>query len=280
MMTRPPARLATISSSCATARRGARERLAPRNKDSTVGKRQFRCIETRYAQTSILFGCGQSTFAETREPRWQADFLVGAMQVPVKYRVETTSREWIMGLRKLKSVKHNGKNLEQILEAHEIFYRGKDGGARADLTGADLSRADLRGVNFAGAILRNANMEECDLRGARLPGADLSGSRLRKADLRNTDMTEAVLPGADLTEAQASGVEFFRCDMRNVNFQKALLRNANFRDAQIAGAKFSGADMGITILRETDLSQADLSGVDLSTTLMPPGYATKKQGAA
>jgi hypothetical protein len=31
-------------------------------------------------------------------------------------------------------------------------------------------------------------------------------------------------------------------------------------------------------LRETDLSQADLSGVDLSTTLMPPGYAAKKQG--
>src|SRR5580692_129720 len=255
MMTRPPARLATISSSCATARRGARERLAPRNKDSTVGKRQFRCIETRYAQTSILFGCGQSTFAETREPKWRADFIVGAMQVPVKYRVETTSRERIMGLRKLKSVKHNGKNLEQILGAHETFYRGKDGGARADLTGADLSRADLRGVNFAGAILRSANMEESDLRGARLPGADLS-------------------------EARASGVEFFRCDMTNVNFQKAMLRNANFRDAQIAGAKFSGADMGITILRETDLSQADLSGVDLSTTLMPPGYATKKQGAA
>jgi hypothetical protein len=33
-------------------------------------------------------------------------------------------------------------------------------------------------------------------------------------------------------------------------------------------------------LRETDLSKADLSGVDLSTTLMPPGYgAGKKAGA-
>jgi uncharacterized protein YjbI with pentapeptide repeats len=30
--------------------------------------------------------------------------------------------------------------------------------------------------------------------------------------------------------------------------------------------------MGVAILRETDLTGADLSGVDLSTTLMPKGY--------
>jgi hypothetical protein len=37
--------------------------------------------------------------------------------------------------------------------------------------------------------------------------------------------------------------------------------------------------MGIAILRETDISKADLTAVDLSTTLMPPGYAAKKQRA-
>jgi uncharacterized protein YjbI with pentapeptide repeats len=30
--------------------------------------------------------------------------------------------------------------------------------------------------------------------------------------------------------------------------------------------------MGIAILRETDLTGADLSGVDLSTALLPKGY--------
>ena len=39
-----------------------------------------------------------------------------------------------MGLRKPKSIKHNGKHLTDILEAHERFFRGHDGGARADLT--------------------------------------------------------------------------------------------------------------------------------------------------
>ena len=114
-----------------------------------------------------------------------------------------------MGLRKPKSIKHNGKSLVEILEAHERFFTGKVGGARADLTGADLSHADLSGVNLSGAILRNSNLEGSDLRKAKLPGADLSNANLHRADLRNTDMTEAILPGADLTEAQASGVEFF-----------------------------------------------------------------------
>jgi uncharacterized protein YjbI with pentapeptide repeats len=34
--------------------------------------------------------------------------------------------------------------------------------------------------------------------------------------------------------------------------------------------------MGIAILRETDISRADLTGVDLSTALLPAGYGVKK----
>src|SRR6266700_750461 len=81
---------------------------------------------------------------------------------------------------------------------------------------------------------------------------------------------------ADLTGADLSGVEFFRCYLSNTNFRRALLRNANFRLANVNGATFSGADMGVTILRETDLTGADLSGVDLSTTLMPRNYTPRK----
>ena len=54
-----------------------------------------------------------------------------------------------MGLRKPKSIKHNGKSLADILEAHELFFRGKNGGARADLTGADLSHVGLTGANLS-----------------------------------------------------------------------------------------------------------------------------------
>ncbi len=191
----------------------------------------------------------------------------------VKWIIGGRSGTEIMGLRKAKSIRHNGRRLLEILEAHALFFRGKEGGARADLAGADLSRADLQGINFTGAILRGASFEGSDLRKAKLPGADLTGAILRKADLRNTDMTEAILPGADLTEAQASGVEFFRCDLSNAVFHHATLRNVNLRLANVHGARFTGADMGVAILRETDLTGADFSGVDLSTALMPRGYA-------
>src|SRR4029077_16325592 len=68
----------------------------------------------------------------------------------------------IMGLRKTKSIQHGGKSVAAILEAHMRFFQGKDGGARADLTGANLSRADLSGANLSGAILRDANLEGTD----------------------------------------------------------------------------------------------------------------------
>jgi len=38
---------------------------------------------------------------------------------------------------------------KEILKAHELFWASKEGGARADLTGADLSGADLQELNLA-----------------------------------------------------------------------------------------------------------------------------------
>jgi len=59
-----------------------------------------------------------------------------------------------MGLKKPKSIKHNGRRVSEILEAHDKFFSGKDGGARADLTGANLSGADLSGANLTAPFCR------------------------------------------------------------------------------------------------------------------------------
>lgn len=55
------------------------------------------------------------------------------------------------------------EELQKILEAHGRWINGEDGGARANLTEADL---------------RGANLTEADLSGADLRGADLSGANL------------------------------------------------------------------------------------------------------
>ena len=61
------------------------------------------------------------------------------------------------------------KELKKILELHEKWLNGEEGGERADLIGADLSHADLSGANLSGANLRWANLREADLDYSCLP---------------------------------------------------------------------------------------------------------------
>jgi uncharacterized protein YjbI with pentapeptide repeats len=78
-----------------------------------------------------------------------------------------------MGLKSTKSIVHGSKRVSEILEAHERFFSGKDGGVRADLTGANLRRRRPTEANFSGAVLGGANLEGADLRRAKLTHAAL-----------------------------------------------------------------------------------------------------------
>ena len=67
----------------------------------------------------------------------------------------------------------NSNELKEVLDKHTFFLKGKDGGERANLSGANLSGANLRGAN-----LRYANLRGANLRGADLSDANLFGSNL------------------------------------------------------------------------------------------------------
>ena len=83
-------------------------------------------------------------------------------------------------MRDPKDILVNGKQLSEILESHKNWLMDKDGGERANLSGADLSRANLSRANLSGADLSRAN-----LFGANLSGADLSIAK-------NIDMADAI----------------------------------------------------------------------------------------
>lgn len=108
-------------------------------------------------------------------------------------------------------------NISEILEKHKLWLDGKEGGERADLSGADLRGADLRRAdlrradlceaNLTGAIIYWAYLERADLRaanlrGASLHGADLSGTNLEGADFTGAYLSQAILEGAILPEFQ------------------------------------------------------------------------------
>jgi hypothetical protein len=76
------------------------------------------------------------------------------------------------------------EQIKETLELHLKWLRNKEGGKRANLSGADLSCADLSCANLRGADLSCADLSCADLSCANLRGADLSGANLSGANLK------------------------------------------------------------------------------------------------
>ena len=69
-------------------------------------------------------------------------------------------------MRDPKDITINGKQLDDILKAHEKWLLN-EGGERADLSSADLRSADLRSANLSFADLSFANLRSANLRYAK-----------------------------------------------------------------------------------------------------------------
>jgi hypothetical protein len=102
--------------------------------------------------------------------------------------------------------------LQEILRLHRMWLRGEDGGARADISGADLREAD-----FSWASLSRANLSEADLSGANLSEANLS-----EADLSGADLSGADISRANLSWANLSGADITRASLSEVNLSRAI----------------------------------------------------------
>lgn len=125
--------------------------------------------------------------------------------------------------------------LREVLRLHLLWLKG-EGGARANLRGANLGGANLYRANLREADLSYAYLRETDMRGADLSKADLSGANLYRADLRWANLSEA--------------------NLYRDNLSGADLSYANLSGADLSYAKLSGADLlgaaGITPLPVSD----------------------------
>ena len=130
------------------------------------------------------------------------------------------------------------EELNEILQKHEMWLKGEEGGERADLINVDLRGVDLSNINLNGADLK------C---------ADLSGADLRNANLMNANLWYTNLSYADLRYA----------DLWNINLSESDLNNANLRDTNLRGANLSYTNLSYTDLRGADLRYADLNNANL-----------------
>ena len=127
---------------------------------------------------------------------------------------------------------YTAKELNEILRKHSLWLMNDPSGARADLTGANLTGADLTGANLYGANLTGADLTKADLTGANLTRANLTGANLTRANLTGADLTganltRANLTGANLTRANLTGAN--RIDSaKNVNYPIACPEKGSF----------------------------------------------------
>ena len=130
--------------------------------------------------------------------------------------------------------------IKQVLDSHQKWINGEDGGEGADLSVADLSGAALRGANLSEADLRKADLSKADLRGAGLSKANLREADLRWANLCGANLRGANLRGADLRGADLDfscfplwcGGSKFKCDTKLVYQLLAHICTLEFDDAE------------------------------------------------
>lgn len=126
----------------------------------------------------------------------------------------------------------------------------------ARLANANLSHCKLRGADFEGALLDRTDLRSADLRDASFAHAELKGVQLGGANLTDADMRQAIVDdesgaGVDLSRARRARRTPSQEQLRSILEQHLLWINSDRR----AG-------------RRADFSATDLSGVDLSKTVL------------
>lgn len=140
---------------------------------------------------------------------------------------------------------------------------------------ADLRGVDLRGMDLGGLKLPNSDLTSSLLNGAVLDYAQLEGSTLRGAQL---GLVEGPLPPGDecsteiraawcftLEEGFTRGTRLAAAVLRNADLSFADLTGANLWHADLRGATLSNAQLALARLSEANLAGARLDGALLDT---------------
>ncbi|WP_188539687.1 pentapeptide repeat-containing protein [Kocuria dechangensis] len=170
-------------------------------------------------------------------------------------------------------------------KADKVSFRG------IDLTGQNLSGLDLRHGDLEGAILKDADLTGTDLRNANLHGADLRSTTMKLTHLESAVLTDAMLQRANLLDVTMDGAVFDGADMRKSSWSFFNAGQVSLFETDLSDAEIAGVDMTHATIHETKLLGADLRGAQLpqeanfsryflsacfdEDTRWPPGYRTQ-----
>ncbi len=120
-------------------------------------------------------------------------------------------------------------DIKEILERHQLWLDGEDGGERADFTGVNLKRCDFSHANLENAIFSGANLS-C----AHFTKANLEGAIFRDANCCFADFSRANLFDVDFQGANLWSALFVRANLKKSNLSGAKINSSNFEHADIS----------------------------------------------
>ncbi len=156
----------------------------------------------------------------------------------------------------------------------------------SDLRKADLSNKVLKGINLNHsnldrANLRHTNLSEADLGFCKMFAADLSNTTLNKTNFNESDLSwsifsksvgeNSVFDGALLDHAKLDSTQLRECSFRMSSMKGASLKHANFYGTNLWAANLEdaillGLDLRYGLLKDANISNADLREIQFKTT--------------
>jgi uncharacterized protein YjbI with pentapeptide repeats len=125
--------------------------------------------------------------------------------------------------------------------------------AHAQLSDLDLRGAKFRGIRLVDVIGEAVDASNGDWRGAQMRRVLFSGCRLTGLALGEANLEEVVFRDCKLDYAN-----FRFAELNRVSFEDCLLDEADLQGVRCKSSRFSACQM-----QGTDLSKAELDGVDL-----------------
>jgi len=152
---------------------------------------------------------------------------------------------------------------EEMMEDHLLWQSHQEGAQKFVIDSADFTDLDMSNAALTCAIFTN-----CRFDGARMSNTSIQAGVLEGCYFRGTDMSCMTLTYANMRYSYFS----------HVNFLHSRLTEADMRDTQITACKlrdtlFIGTKMEGCVIRDSDLSSANLSG---SRGLLDPAQYMRK----
>ena len=120
----------------------------------------------------------------------------------------------------------------------------------------------------SGLIDRRSKQRIVDVSDADWSGIHLNGSRLRQIDLSSAILSQSQMQEVDLQGANLQEANLHQADFRGANLRGALLKDADLSNAILTGADLTGANLRGADLSKADLTNAILQGSNLRDTLL------------